>query len=225
MSGSKSALDPADWSCGARSLTAGGPTSATLIEGGIRDEETGRYVVEINPKLAKFFGPTQLDADRLGATAAAYAASPWRCGCTASTPATPRPHPLRVEPTCTRLSGSQTKQLRYFKKNLTQALRDLEAAGAIKSFDIRERLGSTFGPCRARASGSTWLHAGPQLAGGNRHGSTEPRRHGSTEPRRHGSTEPRRHGSLSHDNARCKSSKPIVFSRTYKIGQNPLIIF
>ena len=28
----------------------------TLIEGGARDEDTGRYVVDINPKLAKFYG-------------------------------------------------------------------------------------------------------------------------------------------------------------------------
>ena len=31
----------------------------TLIEGGARDEDTGRYVVEINPKLAAFYGRTQ----------------------------------------------------------------------------------------------------------------------------------------------------------------------
>ena len=36
--------------------------------------------------------------------------------------------------------GSQTKQLRYFKKNLTRALRDLEAAGAIRGFEIRDDL-------------------------------------------------------------------------------------
>ena len=31
----------------------------TLIEGGARDEDTGRYVVDINPKLAKFYGRSQ----------------------------------------------------------------------------------------------------------------------------------------------------------------------
>ena len=37
-----------------------------------------------------------------------------------------------------KLSGSQTKRLRSIsKQNLTQALRDLEAVGAIKSFEIR----------------------------------------------------------------------------------------
>ena len=31
----------------------------SLIEGGVRDDDTGRYVVQINPKLAKFYGRTQ----------------------------------------------------------------------------------------------------------------------------------------------------------------------
>ena len=31
----------------------------SLIEGGARDEDTGRYVVDINPKLAKFYGRSQ----------------------------------------------------------------------------------------------------------------------------------------------------------------------
>ena len=41
-------------------ITSGGRTYfGTLIEGGARDEHTGRYVVEINAKLAAFYGPTQ----------------------------------------------------------------------------------------------------------------------------------------------------------------------
>ena len=31
----------------------------SLIEGGARDEDTGRYVLKINPKLAKFYGRTK----------------------------------------------------------------------------------------------------------------------------------------------------------------------
>ena len=38
------------------------------------------------------------------------------------------------------LSGSQTKRLRKFKENLAQALRDLQAAGAIKAFEIQDDL-------------------------------------------------------------------------------------
>ena len=110
----------------------------SLIEGGIRDEETGRYVVEINPKLAKFFGPTrwtQIDWEqrqRLRGKPLAL----WLHGFYASHAA---PYPLRVA-YLHKLSGSQTKRLRKFKENLIQALRDLESAGAIKSFEIRDDL-------------------------------------------------------------------------------------
>ena len=102
----------------------------------MRDEDTGKYVVVINPKLAKFYGRPQLDTDRLAATpGGSDVASRWRYGCTASTPATPRPYPLTVA-YLHKLSGSQTKRLRKFKENLTQALRDLEAIGAIEAFEI-----------------------------------------------------------------------------------------
>lgn len=100
-----------------------------------RDEETGRTVLEINPKLAPFFGATrwtQIDWEqrqRLRSKPLAL----WLHGFYASHAA---PYPLRVA-YLHKLSGSQTKQLRYFKKNLAQALRDLEAAGAIRSFEIR----------------------------------------------------------------------------------------
>ena len=110
----------------------------SLIEGGVRDEDTGRYVLEINPKLAKFFGPTrwtQIDwgqRQRLRGKPLAL----WLHGFYASHAA---PYPLRVA-YLHKLSGSQTKQLKHFKQNLVRALRDLEAAGAIKSFEIRDDL-------------------------------------------------------------------------------------
>ena len=110
----------------------------SLIEGGVRDEDTGRYVLEINPELAKFFGPTrwtQIDWEqrqRLRGKPLAL----WLHGFYASHAES---YPLSVA-YLHKLSGSQTKQLRYFKKNLTQALRDLEAAGAIKTFEIRDDL-------------------------------------------------------------------------------------
>ena len=103
-----------------------------------RDEDTGRTVLEINPKLAPFFGPTrwtQIDWEqRQGLRGKPLAL--WLHGFYASHAA---PHALKVE-YLHKLSGSQTKQLRYFKKNLLQALRDLEAAGAIKAFEIRDSL-------------------------------------------------------------------------------------
>ena len=110
----------------------------TLVEGGARDEHTGRYVVQINSKLAAFYGRsqwTQLDWEQRQQLRGKPLAL-WLMGFYASHAA---PYPLTVE-YLHKLSGSQTKQLRYFKKNLLQALRDLEAVGAIRSFEIRDEL-------------------------------------------------------------------------------------
>ena len=103
-----------------------------------RDEDTGHTVLEINPKLARFFSPTrwtQIDWEQRQQLRGKPLAL-WLHGFYASHAA---PHALSVE-YLHKLSGSQTKELRYFKKNLAQALRDLEAAGAIKSFEIRDEL-------------------------------------------------------------------------------------
>ena len=100
-----------------------------------RDEDTGRTVLEINPKLAPFFGRsqwTQIDWEqrqRLRGKPLAL----WLHGFYATHAA---PHALTVE-YLHKLSGSQTKRLRKFKENLTQALRDLEAAGTIQGFTIQ----------------------------------------------------------------------------------------
>ena len=120
-------------------ITAGRRTYfGSLIDGGVRDEDTGRYVVEINPKLAAFYGQTQWtqidweQRQRLRGKPLAL----WLHGFYASHAV---PYPLRVA-YLHKLSGSQTKQLKHFKQNLVRALRDLEAAGAIKAFEIRDDL-------------------------------------------------------------------------------------
>lgn len=117
-------------------LTQAGRTyGGTLLEF-YRDEDTGRTVLEINPKLAPFFGPTrwtQIDWEqrqRLRGKPLAL----WLHGFYASHAA---PHVLSVA-YLHRLSGSRTKQLKHFKQNLAQALRDLQAAGAIQGFEIRD---------------------------------------------------------------------------------------
>ena len=103
-----------------------------------RDEDTGRTVLEINPKIAPFFGSTrwtQIDWEqrqRLRGKPLAL----WLHGFYASHAA---PHALTVE-YLHKLSGSQTKQLKHFKQNLTQALRDLEAPSAIRGFTIKDDL-------------------------------------------------------------------------------------
>ena len=110
----------------------------SLIERGVRDEGTGRYVLEINPQLARFFSPTrwtQIDwtqRQRLRGKPLAL----WLHGFYASHA---EPHPLTVA-YLHKLSGSQTKRLRRFKESLTQALRDLQAVGAIRGFEIRNNL-------------------------------------------------------------------------------------
>ena len=117
-------------------ITAGRRTYfGTLIDHGVRDEETGRYVVEVNPKLAKFYGRTQwtqIDWDQRQ-TLRRKPLALWLHGFYASHA---KPYPLTVE-YLHKLSGSQTRRLRKFKENLTQALRDLEAAGAIRGFEIQ----------------------------------------------------------------------------------------
>ena len=120
-------------------ITAGRRTYfGSLIDGGVRDEDTGRYVVEINPKLAAFYGRTQWtqinweQRQRLRGKPLAL----WLHGFYATHA---RPNALRVA-YLHKLSGSQTKLLWKFKQNLTRALRDLEAVGAIKSFEIRDNL-------------------------------------------------------------------------------------
>ena len=120
-------------------ITSGGQTYfGTLIEGGARDEHTGRYVVQINPKLAAFYGPpqwTQLDwAQRQELRGKPLAL--WLHGFYASHNA---PYPLTVA-YLHKLSGSRTKQLKHFKQNLVRALRDLEAVGAIQAFEIRDEI-------------------------------------------------------------------------------------
>ena len=99
-----------------------------------RDEETGRTVLEINPKLAPFFGWTQwtqIDwAQRQQLRGKPLAL--WLHGFYASHAA---PYPLTVA-YLHKLCGSQTKRLRKFKENLGRALWDLQATGAIKAWEI-----------------------------------------------------------------------------------------
>ena len=106
----------------------------TLIERGARDKETGRYVVEINPDLAAFYGRsqwTQIDWEQRQLLRSKPLAL-WLHGFYASHAA---PYPLTVE-YLHKLSGSQTKQLKHFKQNLIRALTDLQAVGAIEAFEI-----------------------------------------------------------------------------------------
>ena len=109
-----------------------------LVEGGVRDERTGRYVLEINPKIANLSTATHWTAvdweqrQRLRGKPLAL----WLQGFYASHA---EPYSLSVE-YLHRLSGSRTKALWKFKQNLAQALRDLKTSRAIHSFVIENGL-------------------------------------------------------------------------------------
>ena len=111
----------------------------TLIDGGVRDERSGRYVVQINPKLAASSTAdsqwTQLDWEQRQQLRGKPLAL-WLMGFYASHA---RPHPLTVA-YLHKLSGSQTKQLKHFKQNLAGALNQLVRGGAIEAFEIRDDL-------------------------------------------------------------------------------------
>ena len=119
-------------------LTQGGRTYGGALLEFYREDATGRTVLKLNPQLAPFFGRsqwTQLDWQERQQLRGKPLAL-WLHGFYATHA---KPYPLSVE-YLHKLSGSQTKQLRYFKKNLTQALQDLQDAGAIKAFEIRDDL-------------------------------------------------------------------------------------
>ena len=161
VSGSLSWLRPS------KSPTGAGPISAALMERGLPRRGDGPVCRGDQPQARAVLRPRPVDADRLGAAPTAAIGKPlalWLHGFYATHAA---PHALTVE-YLHKLSGSQTKQLRKFKENLTQALRDLEAAGAIQGFTIRMTTWFMSRPCRARASSATWPRAGRQLVGGNR---------------------------------------------------------
>ena len=98
-----------------------------------RDEETGRYVLELNPKLINLFhaGWTAMDRGRRRQLRRKPLAL-WLYGYLASHAA---PFPVTVE-YLHRLSGSNTKSMRKFKQNLVAALQNLQDLGIIRSFEI-----------------------------------------------------------------------------------------
>jgi hypothetical protein len=102
-----------------------------------RDEDTGRYRLEINPKIKALYnaGFTQIDwrqRQQLGRKPLAQ----WLHGFY-STHA--KPHPMKVE-TIMELSGSQNQNRRSYITKLKKAYEDLQAVGAIHNFEIKDGL-------------------------------------------------------------------------------------
>ena len=109
----------------------------SLIIEGVRDQVSGRYIVEVNPKLATLFqaGWTALDEEQRRLLRRKPLAQ-WLHGYLASHAA---PFPVTVE-YLHRMSGSNTKQIWKFKQNLVAALKTLEGIGVILSFEVVDNL-------------------------------------------------------------------------------------
>lgn len=106
----------------------------SMIEGGIRDEHTHRYLVNLNPQIIELYGPgmwTAIDWQQRHQLARKPLAL-WLHGFY-STHA--KPFPMKVG-TLKDLSGSRTKQLRRFKQSLKAAFDDLKSVGAINDYEI-----------------------------------------------------------------------------------------
>ena len=109
-----------------------------LIEGGIRDEETGFYVLQLNPGLVKLYGAgmwTAIDWQQRQQLRRKPLAL-WLHGFYASHA---DPYPVSVEK-IRQLSGSRTKTLFHFTASLKRALNELKAIGAIVDFEIKDGL-------------------------------------------------------------------------------------
>ncbi len=108
-----------------------------LIEGGVRDEYSGLYVVEINPKIKVLYaaGWTVCDWEKRQQLRGRPLAL-WLHSFYSSHAA---PHPMKVE-TLHRLCGSRTKQIFHYKANLKKSLELLRAVGAIRDFEFKDGL-------------------------------------------------------------------------------------
>ena len=110
----------------------------SLIEGGVRDEHTGLYVLNLNPGLVKLYGAgmwTAMDWQQRQQLRRKPLAL-WLHGFYASHA---DPHPIKIE-TLRQLSGSRNKDKWGFKRDLIKALEGLKAIGAILDFEIKNDL-------------------------------------------------------------------------------------
>jgi len=108
-----------------------------LINGGTRDELTGRYVINLNPHLSKLYqaGWTAINWEQRRQLQRKPLAL-WLQGFLASHA---QPYPLRVE-RIMNWSGSKTKEACKFKQNLKKALDELRLVGAITNYTFDKNL-------------------------------------------------------------------------------------
>jgi TrfA protein len=105
----------------------------SLVLEGVKDKLTRQYVIKLSPKLAPLFrqGWTGLDPERRRQ----LRRKPLALWLDAFYATHEEPYPYKVE-TLRDLSGSRTERLRRFREALRRALADLQATGAIASWDI-----------------------------------------------------------------------------------------
>lgn len=106
----------------------------SLIEEGFRDDERSRFCIIINPKLARLYeaGHTYINWEERQILGKRKPLAQWLHGYISSHE---RWFPHKVE-TLRELSGSETKEIRRFKKSLTDALELLKIKGIIKDYRI-----------------------------------------------------------------------------------------
>jgi TrfA protein len=106
----------------------------SLIEGGIKDEITSHYTIELNQKLIRLFGESQWTAidwqQRLK-----LRRKPLAQALHAYYSSHRDPHPVKLS-TLQELTGSRNKQLAGFKRDIRNALNALVQIGFLQSYDI-----------------------------------------------------------------------------------------
>jgi TrfA protein len=106
----------------------------SLIEGGIKDEITSHYTIELNQKLIRLFGESQWTAidwqQRLK-----LRRKPLAQALHAYYSSHRDPHPVKLS-TLQELTGSRNKQLAGFKRDIRNALNALVQIGFMQSYDI-----------------------------------------------------------------------------------------
>lgn len=109
----------------------------SLIESFERDEDTGHYVLYLNPRLAALFeDETFALIDWEQRHGLRRDLSKWLHGYVASHRATGKnPHRIGLE-RLRELCGSETGELRKFRQQLREAMAELQAAGAVASWRI-----------------------------------------------------------------------------------------
>lgn len=108
----------------------------SLLPEGAANLDSGRYRVELRREMLQLFarGYTLIEWDQrraLGKKPLAQALHGWICS-------HKQPHAVTVK-FLHGLTGSQQKELRFFKAKLRAALAEIEATGAIKSWHIDEK--------------------------------------------------------------------------------------